>query len=93
MIRGGPQVKPHPSVTNTAGPPGIVGTVAGFLACVTARTLNRLFADPLPQNWLADLMRLWGAGTWPIERLTYGEFTAYGGGLGFTAGLLWFLIS
>jgi len=82
----------QPSLVDTAGPPALLGTVAGFLSCALARTLNRLCADPLPANPIAHWLRGWGAGTWPPARLAYGEFTAYATGLGTSVGVLWWLI-
>jgi hypothetical protein len=84
---------PKPSLVDTVGPPAIVGTVAGFLSCALARTLNRLCADPLPDNAVARGLRGWGAGTWPRERLQWGEFGGYAVGLGTTVGAFWWLIS
>jgi hypothetical protein len=82
-----------PSIIDTAGPPGILGTMAGFVSCAIARTLNRLCADPLPNNAVARILRRWGAGTWPWERLAWGEFTAYAAGLAATIAAFWWLIS
>jgi hypothetical protein len=82
------------SLVGIAAVPTIVGTGCGFLSCVVARTFNGLCKDPLPNYFVTRwLRRRWGAGTWPWDRLSYGEFTAYGLGLGTTVGLFWWLIS
>jgi hypothetical protein len=80
------------SLVDTAGPPAILGTGGGFLGCAVARTLNRLCADPLPNNPAARILRRWGAGTWPWEQLSWGEFITYGTGLGTAVGIFWWLL-
>jgi hypothetical protein len=76
-------------IVDRTAPPGIVGTAAGFLACAAARTLNTFLADPLPDNRVARYLRnSHGCGLWKLEDLSYGEFIAYGTGLGTVVGLV-----
>lgn len=71
------------------------GTLAGFWTCLVFRMLNNL-CKPAGGKPLRGLRRwlFWefGLGTWSQDKLLFGEWSAFGAGVGLTVGLVLYLL-
>ena len=71
---------------------GGAGTLAGFWGCVWFRILNRLCRTVNPHRGLRRcLFRRFGLGAWSRDKLLFGEWTAFGLGVGLMVGLVLYL--
>lgn len=73
---------------------GGTGTLAGFWGCVWFRILNvlcRPTREKPPRGLRRWLFWRFGLGGWTRDKLLFGEWTAFGLGVGLTVGLVLYL--